>query len=117
MDILFSVNLFLHILGTAALVGGWLVTFRQPTVLRWQHMGAWVQLVTGVLLVGLLEMNDDAGPVNHAKIAVKLLVLIAVVVSAVIGHRKVAAEKPVSTGLAHSVGGLATLNVGIAIFW
>lgn len=60
LDLAHSATLFLHLLGTTALVGGWLATFRRPTVLGVQHAGAWVQLVTGVLLVGLLEMNDDA---------------------------------------------------------
>ena len=58
-----SLVLFLHFVGTAALLGGWLATFRNPTVLQWQHIGAWIQLVTGVALVGLLEMGD--GQVNH----------------------------------------------------
>ena len=110
-----SLVLFLHFVGTAALLGGWLATFRNPTVLQWQHIGAWIQLVTGVALVGLLEMGD--GQVNHIKIAVKLVVLIAVLVAAIIGRRKVAKDQPVSTGLAHAVGGLTLVNVALAVFW
>lgn len=110
-----SLVLFLHFVGTAALLGGWLATFRNPTVLQWQHIGAWIQLVTGVALVGLLEMGD--GGVNHLKIAVKLVVLIAVLVAAIIGRRKIAKDQPVSTGLAHAVGGLTLVNVAIAVFW
>ena len=102
-------------MGTAALLGGWLATFRNPTVLQWQHIGAWIQLVTGVALVGLLEMGD--GEVNHIKIAVKLVVLIAVLVAAIIGRRKIAKDQPVSTGLAHAVGGLTLVNVALAVFW
>ncbi len=110
-----SLVLFLHFVGTAALLGGWLATFRNPTVLQWQHIGAWIQLITGVALVGLLEMGD--GQVNHIKIAVKLVVLIAVLVAAIIGRRKVAKDQPVSTGLAHAVGGLTLVNVALAVFW
>ncbi|SFV24429.1 hypothetical protein SAMN04487966_11124 [Micrococcus terreus] len=110
-----SLVLFLHFVGTAALLGGWLATFRNPTVLQWQHIGAWIQLVTGVALVGLLEMGD--GQVNHIKIAVKLVVLIAVLVAAIIGRRKIAKDQPVSTGLAHAVGGLTLVNVALAVFW
>ncbi len=110
-----SLVLFLHFVGTAALLGGWLATFRNPTVLQWQHIGAWIQLVTGVALVGLLEMGD--GEVNHIKIAVKLVVLIAVLVAAIIGRRKIAKDQPVSTGLAHAVGGLTLVNVALAVFW
>ncbi|MGD6978594.1 MULTISPECIES: hypothetical protein [Citricoccus] len=117
MDFLHSASLFLHILGAAALLGGWLAMFRRPTVSSWQHLGAWVQLVTGVLLVGLLEMNDDAGPVNHAKIAVKLVVLLAVLVAAVMGRRRVRRGQDVPTGMAHAVGGLTLVNIAIAVFW
>ncbi|GAB3594239.1 hypothetical protein CFAEC_11510 [Corynebacterium faecale] len=115
MDILHSLLIFFHLLGTAALVGGWLATFKKPTVLQWQHIGAWVQLLTGLMLVGLLEMND--GAVNHMKIGVKLIVLIAVLVAAIIGRRKVARNEPVSKGLAHAVGGLSLINVALAVFW
>ncbi|WP_091698949.1 hypothetical protein [Micrococcus terreus] len=115
MDFVHSLVLFLHFVGTAALLGGWLATFRNPTVLQWQHIGAWIQLVTGVALVGLLEMGD--GQVNHIKIAVKLVVLIAVLVAAIIGRRKIAKDQPVSTGLAHAVGGLTLVNVALAVFW
>ena len=117
MTFLHSLALFAHFVGVAALLGGWLATFNKPTVLRWQLIGAWVQLVSGVLLVGLLEMSDDAGPVNHTKIAVKLLLLIAILLAAVIGRRKVTRGGDVSIGLAHGVGGLTLLNVAIAVFW
>lgn len=117
MDFLFNLSLFFHFLGAAALVGGWLATFRQPTVLKWQHIGAWVQLVSGLLLVGLLEMNEDAGPLNHMKIGIKILVLIAVLATAIIGRRRVAKNEAVPTGIAHSVGGLSLINIGIAVFW
>lgn len=115
MDFLYALFVFLHIVGAAALVGGWLATFRAPTVLQWQHIGAWVQLVTGLLLVGLAEMGD--GTVNHMKIGIKLVILIGVLVAAVIGRRKVARDEPVSKGLAHAVGGLSLINIAVAVFW
>lgn len=117
MDLALSATLFLHLLGTAALVGGWLGTFRRPTVLGVQHVGAWIQLASGMLLVGLLEMNDDGGPVNHAKIGVKLLILIGALVAAFVGRRRVAKGEAVPTGVAHAVGGLALINVALAVFW
>lgn len=115
MDLLFSLLLFFHVLGTAALVGGWLATFKKPTVLQWQHIGAWVQLVTGLLLVVVLEMGD--GAVNHMKIGIKLVILIAVLVAAIIGRRRVARDEPVSKGIAHAVGGLSLINVALAVLW
>ncbi|WP_427869494.1 hypothetical protein [Leucobacter luti] len=115
MDFLHSALVFLHLLGAAALLGGWLATFKKPTVGVFQAAGAWTQLVTGLLLVGLAEMGD--GHVNNIKIAVKLVVLIAILVAALIGRRKVKRGQPVSTGVAHAVGGLTLINIAIAVFW
>lgn len=115
MDFLYLLLVFLHILGAAALVGGWLATFKQPTVGLFQFIGAWVQLVTGVVLVGLASMGD--GGFNHLKITVKLVILIVILVAAWIGRRKVKRGEQVSTGLAHAVGGLALINIAIAVFW
>ena len=115
MTFVHSIALFIHFIGAAALVGGWLATFRKPTVLQWQHIGAWLQLLSGLALVGLLEMGD--GQVNHIKIGVKLLILLGALVAAFIGRRKVKRGEPVSVGLAHAVGGLALLNIAIAVFW
>lgn len=115
MEILQLILIFLHILGAAALLGGWLATFKTPTVGLFQFIGAWVQLVTGLLLVGIAEMGD--GPVNHAKIVVKTVLLIVILVAAWIGRRKVKRGEPVPTGIAHAVGGLTLINIGIAVFW
>ena len=115
MDILRDILVLIHILGTAAIVGGWFANFRTPTVTQWQHIGAWVQLLTGLGLVGLAEMGD--GTVDHMKIGVKLVILIGVLVAAVIGRRKAARNEPVSKGLAHAVGGLSLINIAIAVFW
>ncbi|NLZ58450.1 MAG: hypothetical protein GX898_09160 [Corynebacterium sp.] len=114
MDILQLIVLFLHFVGAAALVGGWLATFKQPTVLHWQHIGAWIQLVTGLVLVGLIEMQG--GELNHMKIGIKAIILIAVLVAAIIGRRKVKKNEPVSKGLAHAVGGLSLINIALAVF-
>lgn len=119
MDFFYTFLVFLHIVGAGALLGGWLATFRAPTVGYWQHVGAWIQLVTGILLVGLAEMTagDDGAGLNHLKIGLKLLIVVVIVVAAVIGRRKITRDAPVSTGLAHSVGGLTLVNVALAVFW
>lgn len=115
MDFLRLVLVFLHILGAAALVGGWLAAFKSPTVNKWQWIGALVQLATGLLLVGLAEMGD--GDVNHIKIGVKLVLAVVIAVAAFMGRRRVAARQDVSKGLAHAVGGLALINIAVAVFW
>ena len=110
MSFVYALLVFLHFVGAAALVGGWLVSFKSPTVHAWQLYGAWLQLLTGLGLVGLLEMND-------AKIGVKLVIVIAVLVAAILARRKIAQGQDVSTGLAHAVGGLSLINIAIAVFW
>lgn len=118
MEFLYALSLFFHFVGTAALLGGWLAHFKTPTVSFWQHLGAWIQFVSGLLLVGLAEMSDDVGgEINHLKIGVKLLVLVAILVTAMIGRRKVKRGEEVPTGIAHSVGGLTLINVALAVFW
>ena len=115
MDFLRLVLVFLHILGAAAIVGGWLAAFKSPTVTRWQWIGALTQLITGLLLVGLAEMGD--GEVNNFKIGVKLVIALVVAVAAFLGRRKVKNNEDVSKGLAHAVGGMAFINIAVAVFW
>ena len=58
-----------------------------------------------------------SGGVNHIKIAVKILLALGVAIAAFIGQRKHKAGEPISTGLAHAVGGLAVINVAVATIW
>ncbi|RKW71689.1 hypothetical protein [Galactobacter caseinivorans] len=115
MDFLQTLLVALHILGAAAIFGGWLATFKTPTVTVWQFAGAIVQVVTGLALVGLAEAGPD--PVNHIKIAVKTVFAVIVLVAAIIGYRKVRKDEPVSKGLAHAVGGMAFINILVATLW
>lgn len=115
MDFLHLFLVFLHILGAAVIVGGWLAAFKTPTVTQWQWIGALTQLITGLLLVGLAEMGD--GDVNHIKIGVKVVIALVIAVAAFIGRRKVKNNQDVSKGLAHAVGGMAFINIAVAVFW
>ncbi|MDQ1057938.1 Na+-translocating ferredoxin:NAD+ oxidoreductase RnfD subunit [Arthrobacter globiformis] len=116
MTILFSILVFLHIVGAAMIVGYWIATMKQPTVHPRQRDGAFLQLLTGIAMMGLLPLLPDAHP-NYVKLGIKLVIGIVVAVLAVIGARKVKNGQPVSTGLAHGVGGLALINIGIATLW
>ncbi|HXD27575.1 MAG TPA: hypothetical protein VN621_02345 [Arthrobacter sp.] len=115
MDILFTLLIFLHILGAAAIFGGWLASFRNPTVGLWQWVGAITQVVTGIIMFGLLEMGD--GEPNRIKLGIKLLIALGVLVAAWIGRKKVKGNDEVPTGIAHAVGGLALVNIAIAVLW
>ncbi len=115
MDIVFDIVLILHFVGLAGIIGGWLATVKAPHMNKAILHGSILQVVTGILLVGLREMQDGF-EVNHMKIGIKLLVAIIILVVAIIGTRK-EAKAPGTTGtLALVAGLLGILNVAIAVF-
>ena len=115
MDFLHSFLVFLHILGAGIIVGIWVAKIKNPTVMPGQFHAALLQLVTGLLLVGLAEMDDY--DVNHIKIAVKLVLALAIAVLAFIGQRRYKKDQPVSGLLANGVGILTVLNIALATMW
>lgn len=116
MEILREALLTLHLIGMAIIVGGYFTVIRSPRVLPGMLHASYLQLVTGLLLVGLAEMGD--GRVDHLKIGIKLVVAILVTVFAFLGNRqekRFAAETPTAsangagtTASAKGAGGTAT---------
>jgi hypothetical protein len=116
MEFVRLVLVFLHFLGFASLLGGFLVQLSQPTrrinsaILH----GALTQLVTGVALVGLYDSVDSLDQsVDNAKIGVKLVVVLVIIVLAFLNRRKDRLDNAVF----FAIGGLTVLNVAIAVFW
>ncbi|MDQ5862160.1 MAG: hypothetical protein M3536_07855 [Actinomycetota bacterium] len=115
MIIVYNIVVFLHIVGAAMIVGIWIGNMKTPTVHPRQFDGAALQLITGIVLMGLIPALDmDA---NYFKLGIKFAIALAVGVLAFIGRRKYKKGEDISKGLAHSVGGLALLNVAIATMW
>jgi hypothetical protein len=115
MIIVYNIMVFLHIVGAAMIVGIWIGNMKKPTVHPRQFDGAALQLITGIVMMGLIPALDmDA---NYAKLGIKFAIALAVGVLAFIGRRKYKKGEDISKGLAHSVGGLALLNVAIATLW
>ncbi|HSN37444.1 MAG TPA: hypothetical protein VLT34_13920 [Arthrobacter sp.] len=121
MQIVYNIVVFLHIVGAAMIVGIWIGQMKQPTVHPRQFDGAMLQLLTGIALMGLIPVLGQTIPrfadPDYAKLGVKLAVALVVGVLAFIGRRKYKKGEDVGKGLAHSVGGLALLNVAIATLW
>ena len=113
MDILYKLLVVLHLIGMAMIVGGWLVTIRAPRMAPGMWHGALTQLVTGVLLVGLASGGLVDVVVDDAKIAVKLIIGVAVAVIIFLGRRR----RRGAPGMVHAAGALALVNVLIAVLW
>ena len=111
MNIVYNVMVFLHIIGAAMIVGIWIGQMKKPTVHPRQFDGAMLQLITGIIMMGLIPALDMNA--NYIKLVIALIVG----VLAFIGRRKYKKGEPISKGLANSVGGLALLNVAIATLW
>lgn len=116
MDIVRLILVALHFVGMAALVGVFLVQLRQRSGYHLTLMlgGAVTQLVTGLALVGMAEMADRE--LNYMKIGFKLAIALGVLVATVmmwLKQRKGDNAAP----FFHTAGGLAFLNLLIAVFW
>lgn len=114
MDILRYILLFLHFVGFATLFAGCLLTWkRQAKGLATATLhGAITQLVTGLGLVTLLELHPDDPTINHAKVGVKLALLIVVTVLVLVFRKRELPKWVVPTILA-----LTVLTAAVAVFW
>jgi hypothetical protein len=118
MEILHNILLVLHFIGLASLLGGFLVQMKSfktksavinPAILH----GALTQLVTGLALVGVAEMDPDNDALNYAKIGTKLTVLLVIYVLALVNRKK----SSVPTPIIGAIGALTILNIVLAVFW
>ncbi|WP_103501438.1 MULTISPECIES: hypothetical protein [Streptomyces] len=114
----FLTNLFLafHIIGIAALLGGFLSQTKllkagEARITPGMLHGALTMLVTGVALVGLNEAND--GDVNHIKIGVKLTLLVVLTALAYVKRD----DEKVATPVFGTIGLLTVANIFIATLW
>lgn len=116
MEILKIILLVLHLIGTAALLGGFMAQIKNlksgtAEVTAGMLHGALLQLVTGLLLVGVTTMTGYAP--DHVKIAVKTVVLV-VILLLVVAYRK---KETAPSGVVGAIGGLTLLNIILAVAW
>lgn len=107
-----SLLLFLHLVGMAVVVGGFTSQLKtaERRVTPGQWHGALLALLTSLALVALLELTPGAAPLDHAKVAVKLLIAVVLLVLCLQGRRRsVWREGWLATGL------LGLLNTAIAV--
>jgi hypothetical protein len=116
MATLINVFVGLHILGIAALLGGFLFQTKamragDARVVPGMLHGALTMLITGVAMVGIKQLDDMT--VNNPKIALKLALLV-VILGLVYVKRD---EERLATPLFGAIGALTTANVFIAVLW
>lgn len=113
MDFVRDALLVIHFVGFGALFGGASVQLRDDVKVVNAAMlhGALTQVVSGVLLVGVIEGAGD--DVNHAKMGVKLAVALLITVLCWVNRRK----ESVPNGLFLSILLLTLANVVVAVFW
>jgi hypothetical protein len=116
MDILLGIILILHFVGLASLLGGFLVQIKDTIAGKGRIVaamihGALTQLVTGVLLVGFIQMGG--GEINNTKIAVKLAIVLLITVLVFLFRKK----NPVVSWAIWVIGALTIANIAIAVLW
>lgn len=115
MEFVYNLVVVTHLLGMAAVVGGYLAS--RPVVSELMVWGARAQLVTGVILAGLASGVDslDKDP-DTTKLAVKLVISVAVAAFAEMSRGD--AKRGKQTGwMTEAAGGLAVVNVVVAVLW
>ncbi|WP_158884574.1 hypothetical protein [Amycolatopsis anabasis] len=117
MQLVYDVLVILHLLGMATIVAGALAVRLGASESRsLVHVlyGAGTQVVTGLALVGIASAKLASQPPNNAKIAVKLVIAVVVLVLALVLWRR--QGKEIRGGLM-GLAGLTLVNVGIAVLW
>lgn len=127
MDIARDILLISHFIGLALIIGPFVGRMRADSGYMFGVVmsGAIIQVVSGTLLTGLLEMRladvaDES--VDHIKISVKLGISLIILVVAIIGYRK---QRALGDGvshrkllpLLHTAGALAIIDVIVAVVW
>jgi hypothetical protein len=114
-ELVYNVVVVAHLLGMAAVVGGYVAG--QPAISELMVWGARAQIITGLILVGMADSIDSLGKdPNMAKVGTKLVISVLVAAFAEIGRADAKRGKAVPW-LTHASGGLAILNVFIAVLW
>ena len=113
MDFVYTALVVLHVVGIVAIGYGFFQELAKKTFgvnIAMLH-GASTQLLTGVLMVGLRESGivEDEDALNMSKIALKLIIAIAIIALYSIGKRK--AEQKLYWAL---IGALTLTNIVIA---
>ncbi|MGB3827202.1 MAG: hypothetical protein WA962_00345 [Ornithinimicrobium sp.] len=124
MDTIYNLLVYTHVLGLAALIGGYFAVLAasrttQRTALVPSAVMVWgarAQIITGLALVGVAEAALD-GDLNSVKIGVKLVVALVAAWLVEKGAAQGRRSERVPAALVHAAGTLAMLNAAVAVLW
>lgn len=129
MEIVQNILVILHLIGMAMIVGGYLVTVKAPRVLPGMLHAAGLQVVTGVLLFGMLEMQGSPTMSLRAGAGIKILLGLVALIAFIIGNKREKAAASADTvadgtvktaapsaAMAHTGFIAAVLAVIVAVF-
>lgn len=111
MEILKSILLVVHLLSWAMVLGLSVGYLNKREVPKGVMHSAASALVTGLLIVVVMEMTPDV-TVNHMKVGIKLLIAVAVTVLSVMAERKQDGHRWLGP-----IAGLTVVNVLLAVLW
>ena len=114
MEIIYNSLVLLHFIGLASLFGGFLVQMSAAAKVINPAMfhGSLTQLVTGLVMVGLIETGLVDEDLNMTKISIKLLIVL-IITGIVFVNRK---KSSVSNSIWLSIGLLTLANMAIAVY-
>ncbi|MBH0777843.1 hypothetical protein [Nocardia bovistercoris] len=114
-EFLYNLVVVTHLLGMAAVVGGYVAG--QPKVSELMVWGARAQIISGLVLAGMASAIDSLGKdPDNAKLAVKLVIAVLVAAFAEMGRADAKRGKDIPW-MTHAAGGAAIVNVLVAVLW
>lgn len=116
METIIHIFVGLHIIGIAALLGGFFTQVKalasdEARIAPGMLHGALTMLLTGIVLVGLNQADDNS--VNNVKIGIKLVLLVAILGLVYVKRD----DERVPPALMAAVGVLTCVNIYIAVLW
>ena len=113
MQFVYNILLILHFIGLASLLGGFIVQMKSPDkgVNPAMLHGALTQLITGFLMVGIVQSGAIDETLKDSTIGIKTVIVVIITVLAFIGRRK----QPPQVALWAIIGLLTIVNICIAV--
>ncbi len=121
MRLVYDLLLFLHFVGWAIVLGGYLATMRSPGLYRGVFHGILTALIAGTGALIVAQSSSDLPNPDLPKMLTKLALTLVIAVCAYFAKRQ--GDKgdngtgPVRRELKQTIGALTLINLAVAVFW